>query len=135
MNCGSIADVFATVDLHGWTENISQCFLQQGPPAVSEYHTSSPGRWGLSPQFNNISHTFIKNLKYMLALNASVNIYMFHGGTNFGFTTGSYTFKKNDFSPVETSYDFNAPLNESGDPTEMYFEIKKLLKETVSVNN
>jgi len=60
---------------------------------------------------------------------------MFHGGTNFGFTTGSYTFKDNDFAPVETSYDFNAPLNESGDPTEMYFEIKKLLKENVSVNN
>ncbi|KAE9533167.1 hypothetical protein AGLY_009595 [Aphis glycines] len=130
LSCGSVADIFATVDLHGWTKNISQCFQQQGPPAVTEYHTGLPGHWGEPPQSNNISHIFIKNMKYMLALNASVNIYMFHGGTNFGFTTGSYTYKKGGFYPVETSYDFNAPLNESGDPTELYFEIKKLLKET-----
>lgn len=157
LSCGSVAGVFETVDVHGWTTNskyftcknikihfliyfsmkflVSQCFKLQGPPAVTEYHTGLPGHWGELPKSNNITHIFIKNMKYMLALNASVNIYMFHGGTNFGFTSGSYSYKIGGFYPVETTYDFNSPLNESGDPTELYFEIKKLLKETVSVNN
>jgi len=38
-------------------------------------------------------------------MNSSVNIYMFIGGTNFGFTSSGY---------VTTSYDYDAPLDESG---------------------
>ena len=32
-----------------------------------------------------------------------------------------------DFQPVTTSYDFDAPLNEAGDPTEKYYKIRTLL--------
>lgn len=62
---------------------------------------------------------------------------MFHGGTNFGFTTGAGSSTTlNDvntpgYLPQLTSYDFEAPLDESGDPTEKYFAIQKTLKELV----
>lgn len=58
----------------------------------------------------------------------SFNLYMFHGGTNFGFTTGTSGRDKNNL-PQITSYDYGAPLNEQGNPTDKYFEMKKMLKE------
>ena len=48
----------------------------------------------------------------------SGNLYMFHGGTNFGLMNGS-----NDFgalTPIVTSYDYDAPLTEDGQLTEKY---------------
>ena len=51
----------------------------------------------------------------------SVNFYMFHGGTNFGFMNGANVL---DVWPyygnTVTSYDYDAPLTESGDYTEKY---------------
>ena len=58
-------------------------------------------------------------------LGASFNFYMFHGGTNFGFTNGAnyYDF----YQPTITSYDYNAPLSEAGDRTETYYRLRSIL--------
>jgi len=72
-------------------------------------------------------------MKEMLALNASVNLFMFNGGTNFGFTSGAAEKNNEDYKPSITSYDFGALLNEAGDPTEKYFKIQTFLKESVSL--
>ena len=50
----------------------------------------------------------------MLAQGASVNLYMFHGGTNFGLTNGAND--KGTYQPITTSYDYDAPLDEAGQP-------------------
>ena len=63
-------------------------------------------------------------LEEMLAAGASVNFYMFCGGTNFGFSNGANHFER--YQPTITSYDYDAPLSESGAPTkklETYREI------------
>lgn len=60
----------------------------------------------------------------------SINIYMFHGGTNFGFTTGTSGRKDYDL-PQITSYDYGAPLDEQGNPTDKYFAIQKVVKEVL----
>jgi hypothetical protein len=52
----------------------------------------------------------------------SFSLYVFHGGTNFGFTAGA-----NGNSPSITSYDYGAPLNEQGVPTKSYYTYRKLL--------
>ena len=44
-----------------------------------------------------------------------VNFYMFHGGTNFGFSTGAN--QKPNYTPFVTSYDYDAPLSEDGQLT------------------
>ena len=44
-----------------------------------------------------------------------VNFYMFHGGTNFGFSTGAN--QKPNYTPFVTSYDYDAPLSEDGELT------------------
>lgn len=66
-------------------------------------------------------------LKSMLKNNQNFNLYMFHGGTNFGFTNGA-NFHDN-YAPTTTSYDYDAPLNEYGHYTPKYHEIRKLMHE------
>lgn len=57
----------------------------------------------------------------------SLNIYMFHGGTNFGFMNASST-GDNGNLPQVTSYDYDAFLTEWGDPTDKYRAAQKLMK-------
>ena len=63
----------------------------------------------------------------MLASGASLNFYMFHGGTNFGFMNGANHGGK--YEPTITSYDYNALLSESGDMTPAYYAVRKINEE------
>lgn len=103
---------------------------KRGPFVNSEFYAGWLSHWQEPiPQIK--SDDIVKTMKDMLALNASFNIYMFHGGTNFGFTSGA-NYKSNEgYSPQLTSYDYDAPLNEAGDPTEKYFKIKEFLENEV----
>lgn len=56
---------------------------------------------------------------------ANLNIYMFHGGTNFNFWAGANYGRK--YEPTVTSYDDVALLNEYGDYTDAYHRVRKLL--------
>ena len=58
----------------------------------------------------------------------SINLYMFHGGTNFGFMNGCSARGTIDL-PQVTSYDYDAPLDEQGNPTEKYFALKRMMAE------
>ncbi|XP_025209097.1 beta-galactosidase-like isoform X2 [Melanaphis sacchari] len=142
--CGAIPDVYATVDFGSSTNDVFQCFKymratqKRGPLVNSEYYVGWLSHWRKpSPIIN--SNEVVETMKKMLAFNASINFYMFHGGTNFGFTSGANKYEKlenSEYLPQLTSYDYNSPLNEAGDPTEKYFKIKKLLEETnFSVSN
>lgn len=75
--------------------------------------------------FRNITEEI---LKYP----ASVNLYMFHGGTNFGFMNGANladaSTDNSGYQPDTTSYDYDAPLTENGDYTVKYVIVKELLK-------
>lgn len=61
----------------------------------------------------------------MLEMDASFNLYMFHGGSNFGFWNGAN--HAETYQPTVTSYDYCAPLAEDGSPTDTYFALQKLL--------
>lgn len=56
----------------------------------------------------------------------SINLYMFYGGTNFGFMNGCSARGVIDL-PQITSYDYGAPLNEQGNPTEKYYALQKMI--------
>lgn len=59
----------------------------------------------------------------------SVNLYMFHGGTNFGFMNGCSARGQKDLHQV-TSYDYDAILDEAGNPTKKFYALQTLLKES-----
>lgn len=109
--------------------------VQKGGPQVnSEFYPGWLTHWQ-EPLSVLESNDVVNQMKVMLAMNASFSFYMFHGGTNFGFTSGANTNDTKDsdgYLPQLTSYDYNAPLDEAGDPTEKYFKIKEALKELVN---
>ena len=67
-----------------------------------------------------------KILEYILKRGAGVSIYMFHGGTSFGFMSGA-SWTDGNFLPDVTSYDYDAPLDEAGHPTPKYRAYRELL--------
>jgi beta-galactosidase len=94
------------------------------PLFVSEYWPGWFDSWGNSHE-TRATEPQIEDLKYILKRGVGVNIYMFHGGTSFGYYAGSTGGKS--FLPDVTSYDYDAPLDEAGHPTEKYFAYRKVL--------
>ncbi len=68
----------------------------------------------------------LKELRFLMDNKKSFNLYVVHGGTNFGFTAGANSGGKG-YEPDVTSYDYDAPITEQGQPTPKYMAIRKLL--------
>jgi beta-galactosidase len=72
-----------------------------------------------------------KEMTYLLSHHKSFNLYVIHGGTNFGFTAGANAFSPVEYQPDLTSYDYDAPINEQGQPTPKYYLLRNLIKQYV----
>ena len=68
----------------------------------------------------------LTEVKFLLDSKRSFNLYVAHGGTNFGFTAGANSGGKG-YEPDVTSYDYDAPINEQGQPTSKYFALRDLI--------
>src|SRR5579872_3461847 len=68
------------------------------------------------------------DLEWMLARGASVNVYMFHGGTNFGFWNGANSDREHPYQTTTTSYDYEAALDEAGRPTPKYYAFRDVIE-------
>jgi beta-galactosidase len=69
-------------------------------------------------------------LERLLATGASVNLYMAHGGTNFGTSAGANRagdLADGEWRPTVTSYDYDAPIDERGAPTEKFWRFREVL--------
>lgn len=64
-------------------------------------------------------------LDRMLTSGASVNIYMAHGGTNFGLWAGAN--HEAGYQPTVTSYDYDAPIDETGRPTAKFHAFREVI--------
>lgn len=73
-----------------------------------------------------------KDITYLLEHHKSFNLYVVHGGTNFGFNAGANAFSSTQYQPDVTSYDYDAPINEQGQPTPKYFMLRNLIAKYVS---
>ncbi len=73
------------------------------------------------------SAKLIKQVKFLMDNKKSFNLYVIHGGTNFGFTAGANSGGKG-YEPDVTSYDYDAPVNEQGVATPKYMALRKLLE-------
>ncbi|XP_062434419.1 beta-galactosidase-1-like protein isoform X1 [Rhea pennata] len=129
LRCGTLQGLYATVDF-GPGSNITEAFGAQrlvqpkGPLVNSEYYTGWLDYWG-EAHASVSSARVAQGLADMLQLGANVNMYMFQGGTNFAYWSGA-DFKE-EYKPVTTSYDYDAPLSEAGDPTEKLFAIRTVV--------
>ena len=76
------------------------------------------GNWGASDVSGLV--------KFYMDTKKSFNLYMFHGGTNFGFTAGANSGGKG-YEPDVTSYDYGSPLDEQGRPTPAFHALRRQL--------
>ncbi|MHB1311178.1 MAG: glycoside hydrolase family 35 protein [Gemmatimonadaceae bacterium] len=67
-----------------------------------------------------------KEMGFLLGAHKSFNLYVVHGGTNFGFTAGANSGGKG-FEPDVTSYDYDAPIDEQGRATPKYEMLRAML--------
>jgi len=98
----------------------------QQPPLVGEYYPGWFDHWGEPHHSGAGAHT-LPDIAWLLAHHASFNLYMFHGGTSFGFMNGANADDTAPYQPDTTSYDYDAPLDESGRPTAKYFALRALI--------
>ncbi len=95
-----------------------------GPLMSSEYWDGWFDSWG-QPHHTTSAAESAADLDALLGLGASVNLYMFHGGTNFGLTNGAND--RGVYQPIVTSYDYDAPLDEAGRPTAKYWAYREVI--------
>ncbi len=95
-----------------------------GPLMCMEFWDGWFDHWGGRHHTTPVEQA-AEELDSLLAAGASVNVYMFHGGTNFGLTSGAND--KGIYRPTVTSYDYDAPLDEAGNPTAKYFAFRDVI--------
>jgi beta-galactosidase len=95
-----------------------------GPLMCMEFWNGWFDSWGLEHHLAP-AEANAADLDDLLAAGGSVNLYMFHGGTNFGLTSGAND--KGIYRPIATSYDYDAPLAEDGSPTPKYYAMRDVI--------
>ena len=110
--------------------------LRPGGPFMSgEYWAGWFDHWGSAHEVRSAQQE-ADEIGWMLRQGYSVSMYMFHGGTSFGWMNGANADGANsdgkNYQPDITSYDYDAPLDESGRPTPKYELLRKTIAEATN---
>uniref|UniRef100_A0A5F8H6U6 Beta-galactosidase n=1 Tax=Monodelphis domestica TaxID=13616 RepID=A0A5F8H6U6_MONDO len=122
---GYVEGVLATINLKNVDSiifNYLQSFQDNKPTMVTEFWTGWFDTWG-GPHHIVDADDVMVSVSSIIQMGASLNLYMFHGGTNFGFMNGAQHFT--DYQADVTSYDYDAILTEAGDYTPKFFKLRE----------
>ena len=120
LNGGHLEGALPTGNFGSKTEErfeVLKKYTDGGPLMCTEFWVGLFDHWGNGGHMTGNLEESVKDLDKMLEL-GHVNIYMFEGGTNFGFMNGSNYY--DELTPDVTSYDYDALLTEDGQITEKY---------------
>ncbi len=134
LNGGMIEDVLETVNFGSRAKSaFEQLTLYQpkAPLMCMEFWHGWFDHWG-EEHHTRSSDNVVEALEEILQQNGSVNFYMAHGGTNFGFYNGA-NHNEAIYQPTITSYDYDGVLTESGDVTEKFFAVRKVFEKYVDL--
>ncbi|KAM5312237.1 beta-galactosidase-1-like protein 2 isoform 2-T2 [Glossophaga mutica] len=125
---GTIDGVLPTINLQSqhelpWLSTFLSSVQGLQPKMVMEYWTGWFDSWG-GPHNILDSSDVLKTVSAIIDAGSSINLYMFHGGTNFGFINGAMHF--HEYKSDVTSYDYDAVLTEAGDYTAKYTKLREL---------
>lgn len=127
---GTLPDVLSVINFDTNPEEAFATFgkfRQNVPLMVGEYWVGWFDNWG-GKHADVPTERIVRHLDWLLARGISFNIYMFHGGTSFGPMSGANSSDKDPYVPYVTSYDYDAPLDEAGRPTEKYLAVRNVIK-------
>lgn len=128
---GSLPDLYKVLNFGSRSRtafNVLKGFENDGPNMCGEFWCGWFDHWRDKHHTRN-SLEIVNEIKGFIDNGASFNMYMFHGGTNFGFTAGANHNQGHGYEPTVTSYDYCAMLTEWGDYTPAYHAVRKLLCE------
>lgn len=126
---GTLPDLLKTVN---FGSNPAEAFKQlrkyqnNGPLMCMEFWNGWFDHWGEEHHAGDYKES-VENLEEILKAGNSINFYMLHGGTNFGFTSGA-NHNTDDYQPTITSYDYDAAISECGDITPKFRAFRKVLE-------
>lgn len=127
LNGGRMCGVLPTGNFGSRTEErfatLSE-YTQGGPLMCTEFWVGWFDHWGNGGHMRGNLEESVRDLDKMLEM-GHVNIYMFEGGTNFGFMNGSNYY--DELTPDVTSYDYDGVLTEDGQITEKYLRYKEVI--------
>jgi len=103
----------------------------EGPFMAGEWWDGWFDYWG-GPHHTTDAKSQADELEWILSQGYSISIYMFHGGTNFGWMNGA-NMDKTPYRPDVTSYDYDAALDESGRPTLKYSLFRQAIAKATGV--
>ena len=102
-----------------------------GPFMTGEYWDGWFDHWGEKHHTTNAQQQ-ADEIAWMLNQGYSINMYMFHGGTSFGWMNGA-NMDHGKYEPDVTSYDYDAPLDESGRPTGKYYLFRDVIAKATGI--
>ena len=120
LSCGHLEGALPTGNFGSRTKErfeVLKRYTDGGPLMCTEFWVGWFDHWGNGGHMRGNLEESVQDLDDMLEL-GHVNIYMFEGGTNFGFMNGSNYY--DELTPDVTSYDYDAVLSEDGQITEKY---------------
>ena len=114
----------------GTGANIDDQFRRLGelrpnaPKMCSEFWSGWFDKWGARHE-TRPAKDMVAGMDEMLSKGISFSLYMTHGGTSFGHWAGA---NSPGFAPDVTSYDYDAPINEYGQATPKFWELRKMMQ-------
>jgi len=132
---GTLPDVFKVINFStgdpSETFNHLKAFQPDKPIMCGEFWMGWFDHWG---ENHHAGGDAVKNFRSgaegLLKMGASFNLYMFHGGTTFGYMNGANT-AGTFYQPDISSYDYDCGLDEQGNPTEKYFAFRELIEKYI----
>ena len=106
-------------------------FRPDGPFMGGEYWAGWFDHWG-EKHHTTDGKKQAEELGWVLGQGYSISIYMFHGGTSFGWMNGA-NWVDGKYQPDVTSYDYDSPLDESGRTTAKYFAFRDAIAKATGV--
>lgn len=95
----------------------------ESPLMCSEFWSGWFDKWGANHE-TRPAEEMIEGIDDMLGKGISFSLYMTHGGTNWGHWAGA---NSPGFAPDVTSYDYDAPISESGQTTPKYYALRETM--------
>ncbi|OJW13298.1 MAG: beta-galactosidase [Mucilaginibacter sp. 44-25] len=99
----------------------------KGPFYIAEWYPAWFDWWG-TPHHTVPAEKYAGRLDSVLAAGISINMYMFHGGTTRDFMNGANYKDGTPYEPQISSYDYDAPLDEAGNPTPKFIAFRNVIQ-------
>jgi beta-galactosidase len=102
-----------------------ESFRKDVPKMCGEFWVGWFDAWGQKHHSVGVDQV-TAGLEWMLSHGISVNLYMFHGGTTFGWMNGANRYEA--YTADISSYDYDSPVDEAGRPTPKFFALRDVIK-------